>query len=79
MKTNQSAVGPMDVAAGLPGQAVTGTQDSFPSVPGHGSPMHPGHDTRAQFSSNTRSKHKGFKREPDPDYEGGSGGADGSM
>ena len=41
-------------------------QDEFPDVPGHGSPMHPGHDTMPRMSKRAHKKHHGYAREKAP-------------
>lgn len=73
--------GPMDVGAGMSTPQGGGCdQSEYPGVPGHNSPMHPGFDADArQFTSRTASKHKSYKRERAPSYDGGRGGNDGSM
>lgn len=48
-------------------------EDSFAGVPGHRTPMHPGHDNRARFSPRTAAKYQAQPRASE-NYPGGMGG-----
>lgn len=51
----------------------TTDEDSYAGVPGHRTPMHPGHDNRARFSPRTAAKHQA-PPQPAANYPGGMGG-----
>lgn len=65
----------MGTMSNVPATANSATdEDSYAGVPGHRTPMHPGHDTKSRFSPRTAPKYQAYQREQAPNYPGGMGG-----
>lgn len=41
-------------------------QSEYPNMPGHGSPMNPGHDGNPNLRHTVQAKHKSYQREREP-------------